>query len=580
MRSRRDGMNGSDRSPVGELLVRLFGIALVALVSGCATERVARTDHPAPPHPEGLQAVTSRSTANGRDPAVGLTSAEGLAPIQEKPTREETRRLANDVRQKDLITPVPSPTMVPPPAAEYPIDLSTALRLAEVENPTIAAARARILEALAQQTAARAILLPSLNAGASYRINTGNLQRSAGSIINETLQSFYAGGGAITTIAGTMTVPMINFVGMLTEGWFEPLAAHQNVIGSSFTALATNNEILLDVALLHLELLASQEILNAQRLSEKQVYDLAVTITDFAVTGEHRTSDANRAQAVWKLRRAATQRAEEQVAVNAARLANRLNLDPTVRLRPEGATLNPLNLIALDTSTRDLIAYALRNRPELAARAAEVAKAEIHYHEELARPWIPFVFLGFSGGAFGGGSNVVPPSFGHVGGRTDFDIAVNWTLLNMGAGNLALQNRRFARVGEADSRRVAMINQVRREIVSARADALASRQQIEIARKELATADAGFHEDADRSRNNLGRPIEVLNNFDLLAKARVNLIKALLLYNQAQFRLFVALGSPPPLVNPPKADIPPPPVTTPLHGPIPIHGHPIALGFE
>ena len=31
--------------------------------------------------------------------------------------------------------------MIPPPASEYPIDLSTALRLAEAENPTIAAAR-------------------------------------------------------------------------------------------------------------------------------------------------------------------------------------------------------------------------------------------------------------------------------------------------------------------------------------------------------------------------------------------------------------------------------------------------------
>ena len=71
-----------------------------------------------------------------------------------------------------------------------------------------------------------------------------------------------------------------------------------------------------------------------------------------------------------------------------------------------------------------------------------------------------------------------------------------------------------------------------------------------------------------------------MNSLNLVAAARVNVIKALLRYNQAQFRLFVALGSPPPLVNPPKDEIPPPPVTTPLHGPIPIHGHPIALGFE
>ena len=76
---------------------------------------------------------------------------------------------------------------------------------------------------------------------------------------------------------------MINIVGTLTEAWFEPLAAHQRVIGSSFTALATANEILLDVAVLHLELLANQTILEAQRLTERQSHDLAVIVTDFAV---------------------------------------------------------------------------------------------------------------------------------------------------------------------------------------------------------------------------------------------------------------------------------------------------------
>ena len=78
------------------------------------------------------------------------------------------------------------------------------------------------------------------------------------------------------------------------------------------------------------------------------------------------------------------------------------------------------------------------------------------------------------------GSNVVPPLLAHFGGRTDFDVAVTWTLLNMGAGNLALQNRGFARLGEADARRMATLNQVRRDIISSRADVLAAGQQIEI----------------------------------------------------------------------------------------------------
>ena len=66
----------------------------------------------------------------------------------------------------------------------------------------------------------------------------------------------------------------------------------------------------------------------------------------------------------------------------------------------------------------------------------------------------------------------------------------------------------------------------------------------------------GFHEDLERSRQNLGRPIEVINSLNLLAAARANLIDAIVHYDQAQFRLWVALGTPPPLVETSSPDEP------------------------
>jgi len=553
------------------------------LFSGCATERNSQTNRTAPAGATVSRLQSPKATNSPRDPAVARTANAAQESSLAGPPAdimEGSQKLESATREADLRVPVPSPPVIPLPLGEYPIDLSTALRLAEAENPTIAAARARIIEALALQTGARALLLPSINTGTNYHLHTGNLQRSAGKILNLTDQSLYFGGGAGAIVAGTVNIPMINIVGTLTEAWFEPLAAHQRVIGSSFTALATANEILLDVAVLHLELLANQTTLEAQRLTERQSHDLAVVVNVFAVAGERRTADANRAQADWKLRRAAVQRAEESVAVTAARLAGRLNLDPTIRLHPAGGPLVPINLIALDTPTHDLIEYALKNRPDLAAQSAEVARAEVHYHEELARPWIPILWLGYSAGGFGGGSNVVPPTLAHFGGRSDFDVSLYWTLMNLGAGNISLQNRRYAIVGEADAQRMRVLNRVRQEVTSARADALAARDQIEIARSELTSAENGLREDTDRARNNLGRPIEVLNSLTLVGGARVNVIAALLRYDQAQFRLFVALGSPPPLLEPPPENLPPPPVTTPLHGPLPVAGHPFKLGFE
>jgi outer membrane protein TolC len=569
-------INRSGRTKARALARALCAAALV-VYSGCATEQVSRSIETARRRSSRPVPGVAAQTDSIKDSAAGLASAEGP-----RPSAGATQPAGANpvVIGADLDIPVPAPTTIPPASSEYPIDLSTALRLAEVENPTIAIARARIIEALAVQQGALALLLPSLNPGTNYHLHTGNLQRSSGRILNLTEQSFYVGGGARTVAAESIGVPAVNIFSPLTDALYEPLAAHQQVISATFSARAIFNDITLDVAVLHLDLLANQAILDAQRLSESQVYQVAVIVNDFASTGAGRKADADRARAEWKLHRAAVLRAEEELAVSAARLANRLNLDPSVRLRPIGGPLVPVNLIALETETRDLVDYALRRRPEMPARAATISAAEYHRSQEVARPLLPTVWLGLSGGLFGGGSNIIPPTLAHFGGRTDFDVRLFWTFMNMGAGNLSLINRRQAQLNEAEIQRVLVINQIRREVTSARALGLAARTEIDIARTELASAESGFREDLDRSRQKLGRPIEVLNSLNLLAAARVNLIKALLQYDQAQFRLFVALGSPPPLPAPSADPVPPPPVTTPLHAPLSGHGHPLALGFE
>ena len=258
-----EAMKRPARGLITTFVVRLSASSAL-LFSGCATERSHRTARPALPwRPTPGSSRLLRPTRTGTRRWLSPRQRPTGPPRPSRRLEGDRRGEKPDTRQEDLNVPVPSPSLIPPPPGEYPIDLSTALRLAEAENPTIAAARARIIESLALQTQARAILLPSLNAGTNFHLHTGNLQRSSGRILNLTEQSLYVGGGALAFAAGTVEVPAVNILGTLTEAWFEPLAAHQRVIGTSFTALATANEILLDVALLHLELLANQEILDA-----------------------------------------------------------------------------------------------------------------------------------------------------------------------------------------------------------------------------------------------------------------------------------------------------------------------------
>jgi outer membrane protein TolC len=513
-----------------------------AFVSGCANESGSRLVE------KVYKAESSESATGSKPPAKGDTRqdppsrqpADLVGPDSEKEPRQPV--IATDDRST-----VPAGLTIPLPFAEHPIDLATALRLADAVNPTIGAARTLILEALATQMAARSLLLPSLNTGVSYRGHSGVLERSSGKIINDSLQSLYIGSGVSPIGTQPASLPGVNILSQLTDAWFEPLAARQRLAGARFHALSTANEILLDVARLYLQLLGNQSILAAQRLSESQAHDVVEITRHFAEIGEGRDSDANRAFSQWKRRRALVLKAEEETAVIAAQLANRLNLDPSTRLEAAGGPLVALELIDLRTPQRDLIQVALRERPDIAARSAAIGEADAHLKQEVGRPLLPTLWVGFSGGVFGGGSNLVPPLVGNFAGRTDFDVRVYWTLLNMGAGNVSLIKERRARVGQMAAEQSATINLARGEVSAALADAQAAHNEVGVARSELASAELGFKEDLERSHQNLGRPIEVLNSLTLLAQARVNLIRALVHYDQAQFALWVALGSPPPL---------------------------------
>ena len=352
---------------------------------------------------------------------------------------------------------------------------------------------------------------------------------------------------------------MVNILTPLTDAWFEPLVAQQRVDATRFLARATENDVLLEVATLQLELIRHFTLLEADRLSEFQAFQIVQAISEYTITGQGRKADFDRAKAEWRYRRADVYRAEEGVGIATARLAQLLNLDPSVRLHPAGGPLVPLELVALETPREELIQIALQQRPDLAARAAEIRQAELRVNQEIGRPLLPTLWLGFSGGDFGGGSNLNPPLVGRFAGRTDLDVRLYWTLLNFGAGNVALIHQRQAQLGQAVAERARTLNRVRSEVIAAQADARAARHQIDIARRELQSSHAGFHEDLPRIRNNLGRPIEVINSLNLLAGSRANLIDALVRYDQAQFRLWVALGSPPPRVETSTPDQPPVP---------------------
>ena len=521
----------------------------------------------------GQPAVPAAALPLGTQPPARPPGGAAAAPMtdaQRKLEAEERKKTRNALginedplaaRGVQMPTDASTPS-IPAPALEYPIDMTTALRLAEVENPDIAAARQLIGEALGVLQGASVLFLPTLNGGASLHAHSGNLQRSAGRILNLSLDSVMVGGvGA--TIAGTPTVPEINLYVATTDAIYEPLAARQEVAAAQFNAAATANSVLLEVANLHLNLVAAEAGLALRRASETEAREIARLLAAYAASGRESEADAQRGQTRLELFRIDVQRAEESVAVASARLAHRLHLDPVVRIRPITEGVQTIDLVDLGTPTEELIRVALQRRPEMGVRNAQIGMAETHVTQEVRRPLLPTVWFGFSGSGFAGGSNITPPNIGHMGGRTDLDVSLIWTAQNLGLGNLALVRNRRAQVGIAVGEQSKTVNMIRREVGAARAEAIAFKQTVDRNYRRLISAQNGLRSDFIRIEGAEGRPIELLDSLRLLYDSRLAYLDSVIAYDQSQFRLFVALGSPPPLSGPAQAPLPPAPIASP-----------------
>jgi outer membrane protein TolC len=418
--------------------------------------------------------------------------------------------------------------------------------MAGASNPSIALAREAFRAARADEVRADALVMPTLHAGSDFNAHTGTLQSASGIIRNPNRESVYVGAGAAAVGAGTVAVPGIRAESQVADAIYEPLVARQRLVAAGFASRAVDNDVLLAVAEQYFALLGADARVEALGHSISEVEDVARVTFNFARTGQGRQADADRATSEAQLLQIQLQKAEEEAAVAAAELARLLNLDPTTRLRPAGPSLAAIELVPPEQPLQKLVETAVANRPEAAAGAAIVNAAETRFQQEQVRPLLPLLSAGYSAGGFGGGSDQTVPRFGLFSGRSDFDVLAVWSLRNLGFGNRSIVNARRAEVGQAVAERLATIDRIRREVADAYAESAAARLQMTATEQRTAAAERAYRADLARTRNAEGLPIEVLNSVTTLSTARQKRIAAVVAYDQAQCKLLVALGQPPP----------------------------------
>jgi outer membrane protein TolC len=475
---------------------------------------------------------------------VSYDSEVQLAPPQPPPDVPEAHTQPGP-RPPELLPP--GAGVAPPPIApvlgappSLPLDLPTALGLTQGQNPRVAFAQAQISQAYAQYQAARVLWLPSIRAGMNYNKHEGRIQNVEGRNIETTRGAAYGGLGASAVGAGSPAVPGLQMRFHLADAVYQPRIASANLSARQALGAATLNDQLLATALAYLELL---EALQRKAIADetlKHGEELAELTAEFARTGAGNQADADRAAAALAIFRNEAVRAEEEIEIASARVAQQLSADPSILIVPQEPGLVPIDLMPPGLAIPDLVATGLSNRPELSASRSLVDEAVLRMQRERHAPWLPSMLLGASYGEFGAarGSETWRP-----GDRFDLDAAAWWEVRNLGFGDRAARNQAQSQIQQARMREVETMDLVAREIVEAAVEA-EDRRPITIAQEGITRAQQSYDRNLARIRNAQGLPIEVLQSIQALDAVRREYLRSVMEYNRAQFRLQRALGWP------------------------------------
>ncbi len=357
----------------------------------------------------------------------------------------------------------------------------------------------------------------------------------------------------------------------VSDSIFNYLVNRQEVDRREFASQATRQDVLLRVAVAYNELVRSEGARSIAIVSRNDARELARITAAYLKTGQGRKPDADRAATELARREARLIEAEGRVVQASAGLCQVLHLDPSMRLHATDNLVIPRSIIPDPIPLPELLAIALMHRPELNERRAGVAQSLLALKGAKLLPFSPTVFLGFSAGGFGGGSDLVSqpttslpfgrgdPRFSSLEGRADLDVMAYWTLQNLGIGNKAMIAAARSRTSSADFELLITLDRIRAEVAAAQARTFARFARIRSCELAIDAGQQAFAEDMTRIRGKEGLPLEAIDSLRLLAQSRLDYLNVIIDYNKAQFELYVALGRPPSdvLVRPVEPQNPP-----------------------
>jgi outer membrane protein TolC len=423
-----------------------------------------------------------------------------------------------------------------------PINLATALRLADARPLVIEAARAAVETEYGLYQQAKVLWLPNVNVGFDYqRHDAGQQDAVNGQLILGPRNQFLAGGGAQAIFA-------------LTDAIYAPLVERQLLKARYSDVQTAKNDALLAVAVAYFDVQQARGILAGTQDSVAKGRELVARIANLG-KGLTPQIEAERARTTLANLEQQAATAQQDWRFTSATLTRLLRLDPAAVAIPLEPPHLQITLISPNASVDGLIPIGLTNRPELASQQALVQATLTRIKQERMRPLIPSLVLqsnatptGYLGaGAYGTGTS----SLNSWSGRSDWDAEVVWQFKNLGFGNRGLVTQRTGEHRQALVELFRTQDLVAAEVTQAHAQVQAAAVRVGRAEVELKAALASYAGNlkglsetvrAGELLQLVNRPQEVDAALEQLQQAYINYYTTANDYSRAQFRLFRALG--------------------------------------
>lgn len=432
-----------------------------------------------------------------------------------------------------------------PEDVRFPINLATALRLADARPLVVAAAQAGVWVAEAQLTRAKLLWIPTLNLGFDYlRHDGGGPDFNKGIMTAPSVNFFYGGGGMWGTIS-------------TADAFFQPLVERQKLNAAHWDIQTAKNDAVRATADAYFRVHQYRGMYAGSLYCVERGKDLVKRVAQLSreLVPQVETERARNMLADLQQQAVA---ARQEWRIAGADLTQVLRLDPRAVVEPLEHDHTQISLIDPSRSLDDLMPIALTNRPELAAHQALVNATREQVGREKWRPFLPNVLInGFQtpyemiqAGIFGLGPN---SSLNQWRGRADLSYQPLWQLESFGMGNLARIKEQRGYESMAIIELFKTQDMVAADVNRAQARLQSAAARVVQADRALRTAIITFNGNFEglQQTTRLGtvlvlvnRPQEAVFALQLLEVAFDEYFTTVAEYNRAQFEMFHALGYP------------------------------------